>query len=115
MSTRVIRWPVLGVFAAVPLAIAALAISAGQNRAAPLASLERPATSVKATSFMVHKSGYRVVVELSPNRASTTNWLSVKLSRHGRPAAVAGARLAFSMPVMNMWDGTPARSTCAAA
>src|SRR5690349_11441963 len=95
MSIRSTRWPILGVFAVGLVAIAALAISAGQHRAGPLATLERPATPVRGTSFVVHDGGYRVVLELSPNRASTANWLSVKVSRHGRPAAIARTRVAL--------------------
>jgi hypothetical protein len=109
MSTRVIGWPILGVLVAAVIGAGAIAISAGQNRSAVLATLARPAIPAKTTSFNVRDGGYSVVVRMSPNRASTTNWLNVKLSRHGRLAAIARTHVAFSMPAMNMWNGFTSR------
>ena len=88
------------------LAIAGLAATASsQHRGTVLRQLERPATLASGARLNVVRSirPYVATVEVTPNRASLHNGLSVRLTRHARPLDGAAVSVTFSMPAMNMW------------
>ncbi len=103
MSARPLSWPVLGLLAAALAALVGLAVTAGQNRAAVLSELQRPA-GVQTTTWVVDRGTYRLRVELSPNRAGYPNHLLLSLTDGGRRSQIDSARVTFSMPAMNMWN-----------
>ncbi len=91
-------------------AVGILAITASsQARSQLLAQLERPATPAKliagkgALKATARTGSYRLGLQVSPDRASVPNALSVRVTEGGRPLNGAHATVTFSMPEMNMW------------
>jgi hypothetical protein len=91
-------------------AVGILAVTASsQPRSQLLAQLERPATPAKpaartgALKATVGTGSYRLGLQVSPDRASVPNALSVRVTEGGRPLNGAHVTVTFSMPEMNMW------------
>jgi hypothetical protein len=79
--------------------------------------LEQPATPAKPTArtgalkATVRTGSYRLGLQVSPDRASVPNALSVRLTESGRPLNGAHVTVTFSMPEMNMWHVFTSRLT----
>ena len=50
------------------------------------------------------RDGYRVTVLATPDRVTSPDYLSVRVTRNGRALNGAHVAIALSMPSMNMWN-----------
>jgi hypothetical protein len=113
--TLALRRPTLlwmsGAVLALLAATAALVVaSGGSRRSSVYTQLQHPATFAAAAvgpgaaATTIQAGSYRLAIQVTPNRASIRDRLSVAVQRDGRPVAGARVAVTYSMPSMGMTD-----------
>lgn len=110
MSLRAhrVKLVIAGCVLAAVLGAGALAATASPpSRQTLMSQLHRAARISRgsgASLFGGTRNGYRVTVLITPDRVTAPDYLSVRVTRHGRVIRGAHVGIAFSMPSMNMWN-----------
>jgi YtkA-like len=103
-----VKLVIAGCALAAVLGVGALAATASpSSRQTLMSQLHRAARVSRGSGTTlagVTRDGYRVTVLVTPDRVTAPDYLSVRVTRHGRVVRGAHVGIAFSMPSMNMWN-----------